>query len=82
MSVKKSIFYRRISLEMKDVIAESEDVKAQLCFVTIVDRSAKLEFENPPASPPDVKYDTARMFEVPGTVTEKAFEVLWEMQII
>ena len=70
---------------MKDVIAENElneklieDIKAQLCFVTTIDRSAKLESENPPASPPNVQYYTTRMFEVPGTIREKAFEVLWD----
>lgn len=58
-----------------------EDIKVQTCFVTTMERSAKLETDNPPTPPPHVKYYTTRSFEIPGTIREKAFETLWERDL-
>lgn len=70
---------------MKDILLEDEsteklieNIKVQTCFVTTMDRSAKLETKDPPTPPPSVKYYGTRTFEIPGTVRENAFEILWE----
>lgn len=74
-----------IRREMKDAIPDLElseeiveDIKVRTCFVTTLERSAKLEYENGPSPPPAVKYPGVQTFEIPGYVREKAFEELWE----
>ncbi|XP_014213455.1 actin-related protein 10 [Copidosoma floridanum] len=77
--------HERIKEGMKDVLTNKEktenlieNIKVQTCFVTTMERSLKLQTENPPTPPPSVKYYCTRNFEIPGTVRENAFEVLWE----
>ncbi|NP_001177675.1 actin related protein 11 [Nasonia vitripennis] len=77
--------HKCISKGLQDVLSEKElneklieDIKVQTCFVTTMERSAKLETDNPPTPPPSVKYYTTRTFEIPGIIREKAYEVLWE----
>ncbi|XP_012540859.1 actin-related protein 10 [Monomorium pharaonis] len=55
-----------------------EDIKVRTCFVTTLERSAKLGTEIAPISPPDVVYPGVKRILIPGEIREKAFEVLWE----
>ncbi|XP_011501636.1 PREDICTED: actin-related protein 10 [Ceratosolen solmsi marchali] len=77
--------HESITREMKTILSETEsteklieNIKVRTCFVTTMERSLKLETDNPFKPPPDVKYYTTRTFEIPGSVREKAFEVLWQ----
>ena len=69
---------------MKDAIPDLtlseriiEDIKVRTCFVTTMERSAKLGDEDF-LPPPAVKYPGARSFDISGYVREKAFQMLWE----
>ncbi|XP_063978040.1 actin-related protein 10 [Diachasmimorpha longicaudata] len=55
-----------------------EDIKVRTCFVTTLERSKKLDSDEPPVPPPSVKYPGLKTFTVPGHIREKAFELLWE----
>ncbi|KAL0123243.1 hypothetical protein PUN28_007682 [Cardiocondyla obscurior] len=55
-----------------------EDIKVRTCFVTTLDRSAKLGTEDAPAPPPDITYPGVKKIIIPGEIREKAFEILWE----
>ncbi|XP_015587445.1 actin-related protein 10 [Cephus cinctus] len=55
-----------------------EDIKVRTCFVTTLERSAKLGTDDAPSPPPAVKYPGLKTIEIPGYVRERAFEVLWE----
>lgn len=55
-----------------------EDIKVRTCFVTTLERSAKLGTADAPASPLDVTYPGIKRIVIPGEIREKAFEVLWE----
>ncbi|XP_024870526.1 actin-related protein 10 [Temnothorax curvispinosus] len=55
-----------------------EDIKVRTCFVTTLERSAKLGTENAPTPPPDVTYPGVKRILIPGEIREKAFEILWE----
>lgn len=55
-----------------------EDIKVRTCFVTTLERSAKLGTENAPAPPSDVTYPGVKRILIPGEIREKAFEILWE----
>ncbi|XP_011859097.1 PREDICTED: actin-related protein 10-like, partial [Vollenhovia emeryi] len=55
-----------------------EDIKVRMCFVTTLERAAKLGTEAAPTPPPDVTYPGVRRLLIPGEIREKAFEVLWE----
>jgi actin-related protein 10 len=70
---------------MKTILPEKElieklieNIKVRTCFVTTMERSLKMESDNPFPPPPDVKYYTTRTFEIPGSIREKAFEILWQ----
>lgn len=55
-----------------------EDIKVRTCFVTTLERSAKLGSKDPPTPPTDVVYPGVKRIVIPGEIREKAFEVLWE----
>jgi len=55
-----------------------EDIKVRTCFVTTLERSAKLGTENALTPSPDVTYPGIKRIVIPGEIREKAFEVLWE----
>ncbi|XP_011301168.1 actin-related protein 10 [Fopius arisanus] len=55
-----------------------EDIKVRTCFVTSIERSRKLESQEPPVPPPSVKYPGLMTITIPGHIREKAFELLWE----
>ncbi|XP_076244202.1 actin-related protein 10 [Calliopsis andreniformis] len=55
-----------------------EDIKVRTCFVTTLERSAKLGTAEAPNPPPAVKYPGIKNINIPGEVREKAFEALWE----
>lgn len=55
-----------------------EDIKVRTCFITTLERSAKLGTKDAPTSPPDVTYPGVKRILIPGEIREKAFEVLWE----
>lgn len=55
-----------------------EDIKVRMCFVTTLERSAKLGTKDAPPPPPDVTYPGVRRILIPGEIREKAFEMLWE----
>jgi len=55
-----------------------EDIKVRTCFVTTLERSAKLGTEDAPSPPPDVTYPGVKRILIPGEIREKAFEILWE----
>ncbi|EZA62553.1 hypothetical protein DMN91_005642 [Ooceraea biroi] len=55
-----------------------EDIKVRTCFVTTLERSAKLGAKDAPTPPPDVTYPGVKRIVIPGEIREKAFEVLWE----
>lgn len=55
-----------------------EDIKVRTCFVTTLERSAKLGTESALTPPPDVTYPGIKRIAIPGEIRERAFEVLWE----
>ncbi|KYM99442.1 PREDICTED: actin-related protein 10 [Cyphomyrmex costatus] len=55
-----------------------EDIKVRTCFVTTLQRSAKLGTESALTPPPDVTYPGIKRIVIPGEIREKAFEILWE----
>jgi len=55
-----------------------EDIKVRTCFVTTLERSAKLGIEDAPSPPPNVTYPGVKRILIPGEIREKAFEILWE----
>lgn len=55
-----------------------EDIKVRTCFVTTLERSAKLGMDNAPPPPPSVKYPGVKTMNIPGEVREKSYEMLWE----
>ncbi|KOC62313.1 Actin-related protein 10 [Habropoda laboriosa] len=55
-----------------------EDIKVRTCFVTTLERSAKLGTPEAPNPPPAVKYPGGKSITIPGELREKAFEVLFE----
>lgn len=55
-----------------------EDIKVRTCFVTTLERSAKLGTAEAPNPPPAVMYPGVKNIVIPGEVREKAFEALWE----
>ncbi|XP_014238646.1 actin-related protein 10 [Trichogramma pretiosum] len=80
--------HKTIMKAMQEILTEEEcteklieDIKVRTCFVTTMERSAKLLTDNPPTPPPNVKYFTKRSLEIPGTVRESAFEKLWERDL-
>ncbi|XP_058801808.1 actin-related protein 10 [Phymastichus coffea] len=82
------VVHKNIAKAMEGILPEKElteklieDIKVQTCFVTTMERSAKLDTNDPPTPPPFVKYYTTMSFEIPGTVREKAFETLWERDL-
>jgi len=64
------------NLDLSEKIVE--DIKVRTCFVTTVERSAKLGTEDAPSPPPDVTYPGVKRILIPGEIREKAFEILWE----
>ncbi|XP_053983646.1 actin-related protein 10 [Hylaeus anthracinus] len=56
----------------------AEDIKVRTCFVTTLERSAKLGTANAPAPPPSVVYPGVKNITIPGEIRENAFEALWE----
>ncbi|KAJ8683551.1 hypothetical protein QAD02_019343 [Eretmocerus hayati] len=77
--------HRYVKKGMQDILPEEEltdklldDIVVQTCFVTTKERSAALTSKEPPVPPPDVKYYAKKTFQIPGTVREQAFEILWE----
>lgn len=75
-NIKKYFNEVLASLDLSEKVLE--DIKVRTCFVTTLERSAKLGTENAPAPPPAVKYPGVMSISVPGEIREKAFEVLWE----
>ncbi|XP_043284661.1 actin-related protein 10 isoform X2 [Venturia canescens] len=75
-SIKDELEKTLPDLQVDDNLVE--DIKVRTCFVTTMERSKKLETEDPPLPPPSVKYPGIQTFTIPGEVREKAFEVLWE----
>ncbi|XP_012264359.2 actin-related protein 10 [Athalia rosae] len=74
-----------IKEELQDVLVDGdvdekilEDIKVRTCFVTTLERSAKLGTVEAPVAPPSVSYPGVKTVTIPGTVREKAFELLWE----
>ncbi|KAG7207174.1 hypothetical protein KM043_008863 [Ampulex compressa] len=67
-------FYPDVDIPEKTI----EDIKVRTCFATTLERSSKLETENPPTSPPAVTYYGIKNIVIPGEVREKVYEVLWE----
>lgn len=55
-----------------------EDIKVRTCFVTTLERSAKIGTEDAPTPPPNVTYPGVKRILIPGEIREKAFEILWE----
>ncbi|CAL1687852.1 unnamed protein product [Lasius platythorax] len=55
-----------------------EDIKVRTCFITTLERSAKLGTKDAPTPPPDVTYPGVKRILIPGEIREKAFEILWE----
>ncbi|XP_076634946.1 actin-related protein 10 isoform X1 [Colletes latitarsis] len=55
-----------------------EDIKVRTCFVTTLERSAKLGTADAPNPPPAVMYPGVKNITIPGEVREKAFEAFWE----
>ncbi|XP_043529251.1 actin-related protein 10 [Frieseomelitta varia] len=55
-----------------------EDIKVRTCFVTTLERSAKLGTADAPKPPPAIKYPGVKSINIPGEIREEAFEVLWE----
>ena len=72
----KKYFRDTSDLELSENIVE--DIKVRTCFVTTLERSAKLETESALTPPPDVTYPGIKRIVIPGEIREKAFEVLWE----
>lgn len=73
---------------MSNIVPESdlsekfiEEVKVRTCFVTTFDRANKFNTKEEEAPPPDVKYYTNKTITIPGSLREKAFEVLWEKDL-
>ncbi|CAK9828640.1 Actin-related protein 10 [Anthophora retusa] len=56
----------------------AEDIKVRTCFVTTLERAAKLDTSEAPNPPPAVIYPGAKSITIPGELREKAFEVLFE----
>ena len=55
-----------------------EDIKVRTCFVTTLERSAKLRTADAPKPPPAIKYPGIKSINLPGEMREEAFEVLWD----
>lgn len=55
-----------------------EDIKVRTCFVTTLERSAKLGTADAPKPPLAIKYPGVKSINIPGEIREEAFEVLWE----
>nr|CAD7455912.1 unnamed protein product [Timema tahoe] len=57
-----------------------EDIIVRTCFVTTLERAKKAEEGNAPPPPPDVSYSEGGLpsFNIPGTIREQAFEVLFQ----
>ncbi|EGI70689.1 Actin-related protein 10 [Acromyrmex echinatior] len=72
----KKYFRDTSDLDLSENIVE--DIKVRTCFVTTLERSAKLGTENALTPPPDVTYPGIKRIVIPGEIREKAFEVLWE----
>ncbi|KAG5306127.1 ARP10 protein, partial [Acromyrmex insinuator] len=72
----KKYFRDTSDLDLSENIVE--DIKVRTCFVTTLERSAKLGTENALIPPPDVTYPGIKRIVIPGEIREKAFEVLWE----
>lgn len=72
----KKYFQNTSNLDLSEKMLE--DIKVRTCFVTTLERSAKLGMENAPTSPPDVTYPGVKRIVIPGEIREKAFEILWE----
>lgn len=72
----KKYFNEFSNLDLSEKVLE--DIKVRTCFVTTLERSAKLETKDAPTSPPAVKYPGIKSISIPGEIREKAFEVLWE----
>ena len=72
----KKYFQSTSNLDLSEKMLE--DIKVRTCFVTTLERSAKLGTENAPTSPPDVTYPGVKRILIPGEIREKAFEILWE----
>nr|CAD7439363.1 unnamed protein product [Timema bartmani] len=54
--------------------------EVRTCFVTTLERAKKAEEGNAPPPPPDVPYSEGGLpsFNIPGTIREQAFEVLFQ----
>jgi len=72
----KKYFRDTSNLDLSENIVE--DIKVRTCFVTTLERSAKLGTENALTPSPDVTYPGIKRIVIPGEIREKAFEVLWE----
>ncbi|KYN09628.1 PREDICTED: actin-related protein 10 [Trachymyrmex cornetzi] len=72
----KKYFRDTNDLDLSENIVE--DIKVRTCFVTTLERSAKLGTESALTPPPDVTYPGIKRIMIPGEIREKAFEVLWE----
>ena len=72
----KKYFRDTSDLDLSENIVE--DIKIRTCFVTTLERAAKLGTENALTPPPDVTYPGIKRIVIPGKIREKAFEVLWE----
>lgn len=76
--IKRQLLESGVSIELltNDVI---EDIKVRTCFITTRERALKYRNGEPPAPPPSVKYpiEGKQAVEIPGTLRETAFEVLF-----
>jgi len=74
--LRKSFQDAASNLDLSEKIVE--DIKVRTCFVTTLERSAKLGTKDAPSPPPDVTYPSVKRILIPGEIREKAFEILWE----
>ncbi|XP_012233537.1 actin-related protein 10 [Linepithema humile] len=71
-------YFNNLSNDMDLSEKMLEDIKVRTCFVTTLERSAKLGTTDAPPPPLDVTYPGIKRILIPGEIREKAFEVLWE----
>jgi len=70
------------SCKIIETLPESviEDIKVRCCFVTTPERGKQIFDENPPKPPPSMEYIVRgqQIIQIPGTLRESAYEVLFE----
>ncbi|KAK2580324.1 hypothetical protein KPH14_001222 [Odynerus spinipes] len=79
------IVHQNIKTHLKEILPDYdftedviEDIKVRMCFVTTLERSAKLGTQDAPTPPPTVKYPGVKTITISGEIRERAYEVLWE----